>query len=213
VAQDQRPARELREADLADEPTTQFVAWFDEAVAAGQPEPEAMCVATATLDGVPSARMVLLKAYDHRGFTFYSNEESHKGAELAANPVAALTWRWHLLDRQVRVAGRVERVSEEEADAYFASRHRGSQLGAWASSQSAVIDAEPGREPREVLEADVAAVEARFAGIDVTRPPYWGGFRVVPEVVEFWQGRERRLHDRLRYRRAEGGWIVERLFP
>jgi pyridoxamine 5'-phosphate oxidase len=205
-------ARELHEEDLAADPAAQFVDWFDQAVAVGQPEPEAMCLATATPDGVPSARMVLLKAYDHRGFTFYSNEESRKGVELEANPVAALTWRWSLLDRQVRAAGRVERMSEEEADAYFASRARGSQLGAWASSQSAVIVAEDGRNARAVLEADVAAVEARFEGAEVTRPPYWGGFRVVPDMVEFWQGRERRLHDRLRYRRAEGRWLVERLF-
>jgi pyridoxamine 5'-phosphate oxidase len=207
------PERELREEDLADEPTDQFVAWFDQAVAAGQPEPEAMCVATATLDGVPSARMVLLKAYDRRGFTFYTNEGSRKGLEMEANPVAALTWRWGLLDRQVRVAGRVERVSEPEADAYFASRARGSQLGAWASFQSTVVPTVDGITARGVLEADVAEIEGRFEGVDVTRPPYWGGFRVVPETVEFWQGRRNRLHDRLRYRRAEGGWVVERLFP
>ncbi len=204
--------RTLSERDVADEPTAQFAAWFDEAVTAGQPEPEAMCLATATADGVPSARMVLLKAHDQRGFAFYTNERSRKGGELAANPVAALTWRWARLDRQVRVTGPVQRVEAGEADAYFAGRPRQSQLGAWASNQSAVIPA-GGGEPRGVLEAAVVAVEDRFAGVEVPRPPHWGGFRVVPEVVEFWQGRTGRLHDRLRYRREGPGWVVERLFP
>jgi pyridoxamine 5'-phosphate oxidase len=247
------PAAEavLREGDVAAEPTDQFAAWYAEAGAAGQPEPDAMCLATATPDGVPSARMVLLKAHDWRGFVFYSNEESRKGGELAANPRAALTWRWSVLDRQVRVAGRVEPASVDEADAYFASRARGSQIGAWASAQSRVLVTPPDglapaptaaagatagtgsaagtrsaalvgrsgaalggrRDSRSMLEAAVAEAEARFARGPVPRPPYWVGYRVVPEVVEFWQGRASRLHDRIRYRRVDDTWVIERLSP
>lgn len=204
---------ELAEDDVAAEPVVQFGIWFEEAVAIGEPEPEAMCLSTATLDGVPSARMVLLKAYNAHGFVFYTNEGSRKGSELLANPRAALTWRWKLLDRQVRVSGAVQRVAPEESDAYFATRARGSQLGAWASEQSSVIPVDAGRLPRAVLDAAVSAAEARFAGRPVPRPPNWGGFRVVPETLELWQGRTNRLHDRLRYRRAGDGWVIERLFP
>ncbi|MBO0748059.1 MAG: pyridoxal 5'-phosphate synthase, partial [Acidimicrobiaceae bacterium] len=150
---------ELLEDDVAAEPVAQFGVWFEEAVAAGEAEPEAMCLSTATRDGTPSARMVLLKAYDESGFVFYTNESSRKGAELLANPRAALTWRWRLLDRQVRVTGPVHPVTPEQSDAYFASRARGSQLGAWASEQSSVIPVEPGRPPRAALDAAVAAAE------------------------------------------------------
>lgn len=166
-----------------------------------------MCVATA-LDGVPSARMVLLKSFDARGFVFFTNYQSQKGRELAANPVAALMWRWLLVKRQVRASGEVERVSAAESDEYFASRARGSQLSAWASAQSsAVLD-------RSALDAQMVAVEARFRQVaDVPRPPWWGGLRVVPDSVEFWQNRENRLHDRLRYVREPSGWRIERLAP
>ena len=167
-----------------------------------------MTLATATPDGRPSARMVLLKGVDARGFAFFTNYESRKGAELAANPRAALVFFWVQLERQVRVEGRVERLSAEESDAYFASRPEGSQLGAWASQQSAVL---PDRGP---LEARYEELRAQYEGQEVPRPTFWGGFRVVPETVEFWQGRVNRLHDRLRYRRQDdGSWVIERLSP
>ena len=198
----------LSEADLAPDPFAQFQAWFDTALAAGLPEPNAMTLATATPDGRPSARMVLIKGVDPRGFVFYTNYESRKGRELEANPWAALVFYWPELERQIRIEGRVERVAAEESDAYFASRPLGSRLGAWASPQSQVI---PGR---DVLEARLRDLEARFASGDVPRPPHWGGYRVVPEAVEFWQGRPSRLHDRLRYtRQADGRWAIERLAP
>ena len=198
----------LSEADLAPDPFAQFQAWFDTALAAGLPEPNAMTLDTATPDGRPSARMVLIKGVDPRGFVFYTNYESRKGRELEANPWAALVFYWPELERQIRIEGRVERVAAEESDAYFASRPLGSRLGAWASPQSQVI---PGR---DVLEARLRDLEARFASGDVPRPPHWGGYRVVPEAVEFWQGRPSRLHDRLRYtRQADGRWAIERLAP
>ncbi|HEX8998112.1 MAG TPA: pyridoxamine 5'-phosphate oxidase [Ktedonobacterales bacterium] len=201
-------AHGLDEADMDPNPIRQFQAWMDAAVAAEHPEPNAMAVASATLDGAPSARMTLLKGLDERGFVFYTNYESRKGAELAANPRAALLFFWVLLERQVRVEGRVERVSAEESDTYFHSRPLGSQLGAAASAQSRVIAS------REVLQQAYSELEQRFAGGEVPRPPYWGGFRVVPQVIEFWQGRPSRLHDRLRYTRLpEGAWRIERLSP
>jgi pyridoxamine 5'-phosphate oxidase len=200
--------RGLREEDLALDPFMQFGAWFDEVAQADIREPNAMTLATATPDGRPSARMVLLKGVDARGFTFFTNYESRKGGELDANPRAALVFFWVQLERQVRVEGRVERVSDEESDAYFASRPEGSQVGAWASKQSAVL---PDRGP---LEARYEELRAQYEGHEVPRPQFWGGFRVVPETVEFWQGRVNRLHDRLRYRRqGDGSWVIERLSP
>jgi pyridoxamine 5'-phosphate oxidase len=200
--------RGLREKDLAADPFTQFGAWFDEVAQADIREPNAMTLATATPDGRPSARMVLLKGVDARGFNFFTNYESRKGNELTANPRAALVFFWVQLERQVRVEGRVERLSTEESDAYFASRPEGSQLGAWASQQSAIL---PDRGP---LEARYEELRAQYEGREAPRPPFWGGYRVVPETVEFWQGRVNRLHDRLRYRRqGDDSWVIERLSP
>jgi pyridoxamine 5'-phosphate oxidase len=200
--------RGLREADLASDPFSQFDAWFAEVTQADIREPNAMTLATATQDGQPSARMVLLKGVDARGFVFFTNYESRKGRELSANPRAALVFFWVDLERQVRVEGQIERVSAAESDVYFASRPEGSQLGAWASQQSATLP------DRGRLEARYEELRAQYEGQEVPRPPFWGGFRVVPETVEFWQGRVNRLHDRLRYRRSgDGSWVIERLSP
>jgi pyridoxamine 5'-phosphate oxidase len=202
-------AEVLREGDMAPDPIRQFQRWLDAAVAAKLAQPEAMTLATATPDGQPSARMVLLRGCDERGFVFFTNYDSRKGCELAANRHAALVFYWEPMDRQVRVEGSVEKTSAAESDAYFRGRPRDSCIGAWASPQSEVLAS------REVLIQRVHETEARFAGPDpVPRPPNWGGFRVVPGVVEFWQGKQGRLHDRLRYRRSEdGGWVLERLGP
>lgn len=198
----------LAEKDLARDPFRQFEKWFQEAEAAKLTEPNAMTLATAARDGRPSARTVLLKGVDGRGFVFYTNYESHKGRELELNPRATLLFPWIALERQVIVEGTVTKVSREEAEAYFHSRPPLSQLAAWASPQSAIISG------RKVLEQSMKDLENKYAGQTVPLPPQWGGYRVAPETVEFWQGRRSRLHDRLRYRRgADGGWIVERLAP
>ena len=197
----------LLESDLAADWVSQFAAWFADAAAYGLPEPNAMIVATADPAGRPSARTVLLKGYDAGGFVFYTNYTSRKGTEAAANPHAGLVFPWFPMQRQVLVAGPVEKVSRAETEAYFASRPRGSQLGAWASPQSQVLA------DRAAVDAGLAEVVARFGDGPVPAPPHWGGFRVVPETVEFWQGRSSRLHDRLRYRREAGGFVVERLAP
>ena len=197
----------LREADASPDPIEQFREWFDQALGADLYEPNAMTLATATPDGRPSARIVLLKGFDDLGFVFYTNYESRKGREMEDNPRAALVFHWNELERQVRVEGIVSRVSADESDAYYASRPRGSRLGAWASEQSRVSDG------RETLERRLEELEAEYGEGEVPRPPYWGGYRVEPEAVEFWQGRENRLHDRLLYRRERGGWRIERLQP
>jgi pyridoxamine 5'-phosphate oxidase len=201
-------ARGLSETDAGDDPLGLFRAWLDDAIEAGLPEPNAMVLATATPDGRPSSRAVLLKSVDEDGFVFFTHHTSRKGRELAANPAAALCFVWLELERQIRVEGRVERAPEAVADAYFARRPRASQLGAWASPQSEPVRA------REELERRLEDAEARFAGRDVPRPPGWGGYRLRPDTLEFWQGRPSRLHDRLHFtRRADGGWLRVRLAP
>jgi len=197
----------LLEKDLARDPFRQFEKWFQEAEAAKLVEPNAMTLATATKDGRPSARTVLLKGIDGRGFVFYTNYESRKGRELAENPRASLVFPWIALERQVIVEGTLAKLSREESAAYFHSRPRASQLGAWVSQQSSIITG------RSVLEDAMKALEKKHAGAEIPLPPAWGGYRLSPESVEFWQGRRSRLHDRLRYRREAGEWIVERLAP
>jgi pyridoxamine 5'-phosphate oxidase len=198
----------LKESDAAYDPIVQFRRWFDGALAADLHEPNAMTLATATPDGHPSARVVLLKGFDGRGFVFYTSYEGRKGGELEANPHCALVFYWGELERQVRVEGRASRIPEEESDGYFGSRPRGSRLGAWASEQSRPV------EGRGALEERLRDLEAEYEGREVPRPPFWGGYRVEPYSIEFWQGRENRLHDRLVYRHADSGeWRRERLQP
>jgi pyridoxamine 5'-phosphate oxidase len=203
----------LLESDLAENWVAQFDRWFTDALQAGLPEPNAMIVATAAppeADGTarPSARTVLLKGYDARGFVFYTNYRSRKGTEALTNPVASLVFPWYAMQRQVLVSGTVGKVDRAETEAYFATRPRGSQLGAWASPQSQVLP------DRDAVDAGLAAALERFGETgEVPAPPHWGGLRVVPETVEFWQGRSNRLHDRLRFRRTGTGWVVERLAP
>lgn len=207
----------LAEATIAPDPFRQFRAWLDDAMTAGAIDATAMVLATADRAGRPAARVVLLKELDARGFVFYGDARSLKGSHLAENPHAALCFYWAAWERQVRVRGRAEPLSRDTVDAYFRTRPRESQVGAWASEQSAVLPA------RATLEARVEAAQARFAQGDVPLPPHWSGWRVVPEEVEFWQGREGRLHDRLRFRRERGAgegngeretpWILERLSP
>ncbi|SAI65767.1 pyridoxamine 5'-phosphate oxidase [Bordetella ansorpii] len=196
----------LLEDEAAASPFDQFSLWFDQALAARVPEPNAMTLATVDADGQPSARIVLIKGYDERGFVFFTNYESRKGREIAANPRAALLFFWQPLERQVRIEGRMEFTSAEESDAYYASRPVGSRLGAWASEQSRPVT-------REVLEARERDYRERY-GDQPPRPPHWGGYRLVPTAFEFWQGRPSRLHDRLRYRPdGKSGWQIDRLAP
>jgi pyridoxamine 5'-phosphate oxidase len=197
----------LDEDAAAGDPFVQFGHWFEEALRAQLPEPHAMTLATADAGGVPSARIVLLRAWDEQGFVFFTNYGSRKGRELTDRPRAALVFYWPQLERQVRIDGAVERLADAASDAYFARRPRGHRVSAWASPQSEPIAG------RAVLERAVADVEARFAGIDVPRPAYWGGYRVIPEHVEFWQGRSNRVHDRLAYTRTRAGWTRTRLAP
>jgi pyridoxamine 5'-phosphate oxidase len=202
-------ARErLDEQHVDADPIAQFGKWFAEARNAKLLEPNAMTLATATPDGVPSARLVLLKGFDARGFTFFTDYRSQKGRELEANPRAALAFFWGELERQIRITGTVTKLSREESEEYYRTRPRGSRLGAWTSHQSALLPS------REALEQRLQEVSAQFPGEDVPLPPHWGGYLVRPEMVEFWQGRPDRLHDRIRYtRRSEEGWVIERLSP
>ncbi|WYM02297.1 MAG: pyridoxamine 5'-phosphate oxidase [Gloeotrichia echinulata CP02] len=198
----------LNETDVNNNPFIQFTKWFQQALAAQLPEPNAMTIATATPDGKPAARMVLLKDFDERGFVFFTNYNSRKGQELAENPQAALVFWWVELERQVRICGRVEKISENESDKYYDSRPENSRLGAWVSNQSEVI------ESREVLEQRWQDFQRRYDNQDIPRPPHWGGLRVIPAEIEFWQGRPSRLHDRLLYTRLDhGSWKIERLSP
>ncbi|QDL06545.1 pyridoxamine 5'-phosphate oxidase [Brasilonema octagenarum UFV-E1] len=198
----------LSEKDVNSNPFIQFRQWFDQALAAQLPEPNAMTVATATVNGQPSARIVLLKGFDERGFIFYTNYNSHKGQQLAENPQASLVFWWAELERQVRICGSVEKVSENESDEYFYSRPLNSRLGAWASEQSQVIKS------REALEQRMQELQIQYQNQDVKRPQHWGGLRVIPTEIEFWQGRSNRLHDRLLYTRLDdGSWKIQRLSP
>src|SRR6266478_2627311 len=201
-------AHGLRRSDLDPDPIKQFANWFTAAIEAGIRDVNAMSLATAGPDARPSVRIVLLKGFDQDGFVFFTNYESQKGQQLEANPYAALGFYWIELDRQIRISGKVEKTSRKESLTYFRSRPTASQLSAWASRQSEVLDG------RRVLDARMAEMTERFGGKPIQLPPHWGGYRLKPEVMEFWQGRPNRLHDRFRYRRkADGAWLIERLAP
>jgi pyridoxamine 5'-phosphate oxidase len=200
-------SRPFNENQVAGDPITQFKRWFDEAVGSEQPDAEAMTLSTATPDGRVAARVVLLKGCDDGGFVFFTNYESHKSREMMSNPRVALTFYWHALHRQIRIEGLVEKVAPEESREYFLTRPRGSQIGAWASPQSEEIS------DREDLERRVNEIEARFDNRPIDCPPFWGGFRVKPLKIEFWQGRENRLHDRILYTLRDNNWRISRLAP
>ena len=199
--------RSLNEADVSNNAIVQFTRWWDEAVASNIDEVNAMTLATATPNGIPSARIVLLKGYDEKGFVFFTNYESQKGKELAANPNAAIVFFWKELERQVRIEGIIEKTGSGESDAYYQSRPAGSRIGAWASPQSAVIQS------REIIERNATEYEKKFSDGVIPRPSHWGGYILKPTQVEFWQGRSSRLHDRIQYTLIDGVWKIERLAP
>ena len=197
----------LSEAGAGDDPMALFHTWFREAIGSGIYLPESMALGTATPEGKPSVRLVLLKGYDERGFVFFTNYESRKAVELEANPEATLVFHWAILQRQIRIEGTTQRISKDDSEAYFHSRGRGSQVGAWASKQSQPLP------KREELEGRVKQFESDFKGEQVPLPPYWGGYRLNPQSIEFWQGRSSRLHDRLKFEREGKSWTRERLYP